>query len=311
MRLPGPVLLACLAVAALVLPGRAGLAQVQPPSFRSAIDLVSLNITVTDGSGRYATDLDILDFSVFEDGVHQDLTFFNRANLPIALSLLLDTSSSMEERLETAQEAAIGFARQLRPQDLAEVVDFDSRVEVLQAYTNDRQQLERAIRRTVAGGSTSLYNAVYIALKGFQKVRARQTDEIRRQALVVLSDGEDTSSLVGFDEVLDLAKRSETAIFCIGLQSHDTSSSRGFREATFALRQLATQTGGRAFFIDDVKELSNVYQQISDELSSQYTVGYTSKNVRRDGTWRRIIVRVERQGLAVRTKQGYYAPTGP
>ena len=309
MRLPGPVLLACLAVAALELPGRAGLAQ--PPSFRSAIDLVSLNITVTDGSGRYATDLDILDFSVFEDGVHQDVTFFNRTNLPIALSLLIDTSSSMEERLETAQEAAIGFSRQLRPQDLAEVVDFDSRVEVLQAYTNDRQQIERAIRRTVAGGSTSLYNAVYIALKGFQKVRARQTDEIRRQALIVLSDGEDTSSLVGFDEVLDLAKRSETAVFCIGLQSRDTSSSRGFREATFALRQLATQTGGRAFFIDDVKELSNVYQQISDELSSQYTVGYTSKNVRRDGTWRRIIVRVERQGLAVRAKQGYYAPTGP
>ena len=263
-------LLAFLVVTALGVQGHAGLAQGQAPSFRSAIDLVSLNITVTDGSSRYITDLNVEEFSVFEDGVHQDLTFFNRTNLPIALSLLLDTSSSMEERLGMAQEAAIGFARQLRPQDLAEVVDFDSRVEVRQEYTNDKQQLERAIRRTV-----------------------------------------DTSSLVGFDEVLDLAKRSETAIFCIGLQSHDASSSRGFREATFALRQLATQTGGRVFFIDDVKQLAGVYQQISDELSSQYTVGYTSKNPRRDGTWRRIIVRIERPGLTVRTKQGYYAPTGP
>jgi Ca-activated chloride channel family protein len=148
---------------------------------------------------------------------------------------------------------------------------------------------------------------VYISLKGFQKIKAKDTEEIRRQALVVLSDGEDTSSLVSFDELLDLARRSETAVFCIGLRSRE-SASRGFREATFALRQLANDTGGRAFFIDDVKELSGVYAQISDELSSQYTVGYTSKNNRRDGSWRRIVVRVDRPGATVRTKQGYYGP---
>jgi Ca-activated chloride channel family protein len=306
MRHAAPRLLVCL-LAALGLHGQATVAQDQP-LFRSAIDLVSLNITVTDGAGRYVTDLSAEDFSVFEDGAHQDVTLFNRTNLPIALSLLLDTSSSMEDRLGTAQEAAAGFVGQLRPQDLAEVVDFDSRVEVLQAYTSDKASLELAIRRTVAGGSTSLYNAVYISLKGFQSVRARQTDEIRRQALVVLSDGEDTSSLIDFDEVLDLAKRSETAIFCIGLQS-GSSSSQGFREATFALRQLATQTGGRVFFINEVKDLAGVYQQISDELSSQYTVGYSSKNSRLDGSWRRVVVRVTRPNLAVRTKQGYYAAT--
>lgn len=302
------LLVAGLAVALFLL-ARVGLAQDQAPSFRTAIDLVSLNITVTDAKGQYVTDLNAEDFQIFEDGVFQELTLFNRTNLPIALSLLLDTSSSMEERLVTAQEAAIGFANQLRPQDIAEVVDFDSRVEVLQTYTSDRQELEQAIRRTVAGGSTSLYNAVYISLKGFQRIRATQPDEVRRQALVLLSDGEDTSSLVSFDEVLDLAKRSETAIYCIGLQSRDSSSNRGFREATFALRQLANQTGGRVFFIDDTEELAGVYAQISDELSSQYTVGYVSKNTRRDGGWRRIIAQVERPKLIVRTKQGYYAPT--
>lgn len=308
------VLVAALVVA-LGLQTRAGLAQDQAedqaPSFRAAVDLVSLNITVMNGKGQYITDVNAEEFQVFEDGVYQDLTLFNRTDLPIALSLLLDTSSSMEDRLGTAQEAAVGFANQLRPQDLAEVVDFDSRVEVLQTYTSDREELERAIRRTIAGGSTSLYNAVYIALKGFQKVRSTptQADEIRRQAIVLLSDGEDTSSLVSFDEVLDLAKRSETAIYCIGLQSRDSSSNRGFREATFALRQLASQTGGRVFFIDDIDELAGVYGQISDELSSQYTVGYVSKNPRRDGSWRRIIVQVDRPKLAVRTKQGYYAPT--
>jgi Ca-activated chloride channel family protein len=148
---------------------------------------------------------------------------------------------------------------------------------------------------------------VYISLKGFQKIKAKDTEEIRRQALVVLSDGEDTSSLVSFDELLDLARRSETAVFCIGLQARE-SASRGFREASFALRQLANDTGGRAFFINDVKELAGVYTQIADELSSQYTVGYTSKNNRRDGGWRRIVVRVDRPGTTVRTKQGYYGP---
>jgi Ca-activated chloride channel family protein len=278
------------------------------PSFKAAVDLVSLNITVSDTtSSRYVTDLNAENFSVYEDGVYQDLTLFNKTRLPIALSLLIDTSSSMEDRLSVAQEAAIGFAKQIRPQDLAEVIDFDSRVDVIQPYTSDRAALERAIRQTVSGGSTSLYNAVYISLKGFQKIKAKDTEEIRRQALVVLSDGEDTSSLVSFDELLDLARRSETAVFCIGLRSRE-SASRGFREATFALRQLSNDTGGRAFFIDDIKELSGVYAQISDELSSQYTVGYTSKNNRRDGSWRRIVVRVDRPGTTVRTKQGYYGP---
>src|SRR5262249_42795798 len=146
------------------------------------------------------------DFSVFEDGVKQEVTFFTRSNLPIALSLLVDTSASMETKLPTAQEAAIGFVRKLRTQDLAEVVDFDNRVNVLQTFTSNAPELEQAIRKTSAGGSTSLYNAIYIALKDLKKVVAKNVDEIRRQAIIVLSDGEDTSSLLPFEEVLDLAK---------------------------------------------------------------------------------------------------------
>jgi Ca-activated chloride channel family protein len=280
------------------------------PSFRSAIDLVSLNVTVTDGTARYVTDLAAEDFNVFEDGVKQEVTFFNRTNLPIALALLLDTSASMESKLGTAQEAAIGFAKKLRPQDLAEVIDFDSRVVVLQPFTNGIGDLEQAIKKTSAGGSTSLYNAVYIALKDLKKVVAKNVEEIRRQAIVVLSDGEDTSSLLPFEEVLDLAKRSETAIYCIGLRSEGPStSSRGFKEAEFVLRQFAQETGARSFFPNQISELGGVYGQISDELSSQYTVGYSSRNPKRDGSWRRLVVRVNRPNLTARTKQGYFAPT--
>jgi Ca-activated chloride channel family protein len=279
------------------------------PSFRTGVELVSLNVTVMEGT-RYVTDLEQKDFNVFEDGVKQDVTFFNKTNLPIALALLLDTSASMDTKLPTAQEAAIGFARRLRAQDLAEVIDFDNRVTVLQNFTNGAQELETAIRRTSAGGSTSLYNAIYIALKDLKKVVAKNTEEIRRQAIVVLSDGEDTSSLLPFEEVLDLAKRSETAIYSIGLRDNDAGSgSKLFKEAEFVLRQFSQQTGGRAFFPNQLAELNGIYSQISDELSSQYTVGYTSKNPRRDGAWRRVVVQTARANTATRTKQGYFGPT--
>jgi Ca-activated chloride channel family protein len=283
----------------------------QGPSFRAGIDVVSLNVIVSDGASHYVTDLTKDDFNVFEDGVKQDVTFFTRTNLPIALALLLDTSASMDTKLPTAQEAAIGFAKRLRPQDLAEVIDFDSRAVVLQEFTNNSSLLEQAIRKTSAGGSTSLYNAVYIALKDLKKVIAKNTEEIRRQAIVVLSDGEDTSSLLPFEEVLDLSKRSETAIYCIGLRSNEgpSTSTKGFKEAEFVLRQFAQETGGRAFFPNQVSELSSVYGQIADELSSQYTVGYTSRNAKRDGAWRRVVVRVNRENVSARTKLGYFGPS--
>jgi Ca-activated chloride channel family protein len=127
----------------------------------------------------------------------------------------------------------------------------------------------------------------------------------------VLSDGEDTSSLLPFEEVLDLAKRSETAIYAIGLRTPDGpgSTTKGFKEAEFVLRQFAQETGGRAFFPSQVADLSAIYGQISDELSSQYTVGYTSRNTRRDGSWRRVVVRTTRPKLSARSKLGYFAPT--
>ena len=283
--------------------------QPDQPAFRTGIDLVSLNVTVTDGDNRYVTDIEQASFQLYEDGALQDIAFFTRTQLPIALALLMDTSASMTEKMSTAQQAAIGFAERLRDEDQASVIDFDSRVDILQGFTNSIAELKAAIRRTSAGGSTSLYNAIYISLKELGKVGATTVDELRRQAIVMLSDGEDTSSLVEFDEVLELAKRSDTVIYSIGLRSRDIRTRRGFREADFVLRQLAQETGGRAFFPEQAEDLPAIYQRISDELSSQYTLGYISKNPLQDGRWRRIVVRVDRPNVAARTKQGYYAPS--
>lgn len=277
------------------------------PAFRAGVDVVSLNVTVSDLDGRFITNLDQTNFQVYEDGVQQNVTFFTRTQLPIALAMLIDTSASMDEKMATAQEAAIGFSQRLRPEDLVEIVDFDSRVNILQTFTNDAVKLEQAIQQTSAGGSTSLYNAIYISLRELSKAPLRRAD-VRREAIIVLSDGEDTSSLVTFDEVLEQAKRSETAIYSIGLQSDDSRSRVGFREADFVLRQLAQETGGRAFFPNEVDGLPKIYQEISDELSSQYSVGYISGNPLRNGQWRRIVVRVDRESVEARAKQGYYAP---
>lgn len=282
----------------------------QQPSFQAGIEIVSMNVTVTDSTGRYVTDLARERFSVFEDGTKQEIAFFNRTNQPIALSLLIDTSASMEDRMATAQEAAIGFARRLRPQDLGELIDFDRQVRVVQGFTNDPAALESAIRRSTAGGSTSLYNAIYISLKELKKGRAKTEQDVRRQAIVVFSDGEDTSSLVSYEQVLDLAKRSETVIYSIGLRSDSEIGSKRFKEADYVLRQLAQETGGRAFFPARIEDLAGTYAQIADELASQYMLGYVSTNTRRDGAWRSLALRVDREGVTARSKRGYFAPTG-
>jgi Ca-activated chloride channel family protein len=212
----------------------------------------------------------------------------------------------MDTKLETAQEAAIGFARRMRQGDVMEVVDFDSQVNILQPFTGDVAALERAIRQATVNGSTSLYNAIYISLKSLQKVRARKDIELRREAIVVLSDGDDTSSLVAYEEVLDLAKRSETVIYAIGLRQPDQGR-RDFKQAEFVLRQLSQETGGRVYYPGSLSDLPKIYEQIAQELASQYSIGYTSKNPLRNGAWRRISVKVLRPELVGRTRQGYFA----
>lgn len=278
--------------------------------FRGGIDVVSLNVTVTEGD-RLIPGLEQSMFGVYEDGVQQDISIFSREAQPIALSLLIDTSTSMEHKLPVAQEAAVGFAKRLTGSDAAQVIDFDSRVDILAPFTNDPVELEEAIRRTKVGGSTSLYNALYVALSELKRVRAASADQIRRQAIVILSDGEDTSSLIDYEDVLESSKRADVAVYAIGLRSKNDRPVRGFNEAEFVLRTLSQETGGRVFFVEDIAELPAVYQRIADELANQYTIAYTSKNQRRDGAWRAIVVKVDRPNTVARTKRGYFAPSIP
>jgi Ca-activated chloride channel family protein len=275
--------------------------------FRDRVDVVLLSVTVADREGRLLTNLDAEDFHVFEDGVLQTIQNFSREPQPIALSILIDTSASMDEKLGIAQRAATGFVRRLGEQDVAQIIDFDSRARIRQDFTHDVDALERAIGSTMAGGPTALYEALQVALNQLRLTRQQAGSEIRRQAVVVLSDGEDTRSLIDYVEVIDLSKRSEVVVYAIGLRTQ-VLTRRGYSEAESALRTMSSETGGVAYFVDDVTELERIYADIADELASQYMIGYISKNTARDGTWRKVSVTVEHPDAQARTRTGYYAP---
>jgi VWFA-related protein len=284
-------------------------ARQQAPVFGTGIEVINLSLSVTDGRNNFVTDLAQRDFAVFEDGIRQELTLFTHEDLPISMVLLVDTSASMEEKLKTAQDAAVRFTRTLRPQDLAQVVQFNERATPLQTFTNDLQALEKAIRMTEASGPTALHNALYVALKDLG--RDKRAAELRRRAIVILSDGEDTASLVTDDQVLELAKKSEINIYAISLRPQRTTDRQrqAFSQAEYLLNALTRETGGRAYFPASIGELDSVYDRIAEELRTLYSVGYVSSNLRRDGKWRRIVVRVpDRESLQIRHKLGYYAP---
>jgi Ca-activated chloride channel family protein len=290
----------------------AGLATAGPPAqqvFRAGTDVVLLNVSTLDAKGRAVGGLTRGDFLVFEDGLPQDITIFSHDPQPIALSLLLDTSVSMEPKLAVAQQAAIGFVDRLGPRDISQLIDFDTMARIAQPFTSDHQALQKAIRKTEAGGRTSLYDAVYIALDQLNRTPPPADNTARRQAIVLLSDGEDTSSHKEYDEVMDLSKRSDVIVFSIGLRTREDSAQGGWNEAEFVLRTLAQETGGHAFFIRDLTQLPAIYGQIADELNAQYTLGYRSKNQKHDGQWRKVAVQLPHGGAVALTKSGYFAPS--
>jgi Ca-activated chloride channel homolog len=283
----------------------------QGPTFGAEIEIINLNISVTDARNRYVTDLLGKDFAVYEDGIHQELSLFTHEDLPISLILMMDTSASMEEKMAQSQAAAIRFVRTMRAQDLAQVVQFNDRATTLQDFTSNQDALEASVKKTRSSGATALHNALYIALKDLQKEKKK--GGLRRRAIVLLSDGEDTASLITDDQVLDLARKTEISIYPIGLRSERIQDRErlSFSQAEHLLTALAQESGGQVFFPNSLSELDSVYGRIAEELRTQYSLGYVSSNKHRDGKWRRIVVRTPtRADLQIRHKLGYYAPAG-
>ena len=306
MRAGGGAILACTLAAA-----HGGLLSAQTPPaamYRARTDLVVLQVAVTDARHRYVSGLRAEDFAVYEDGAPQEVVVFASAAAPLDVMLLMDPSGSMGGRLAVAQRAAVDLLARLREGDRAGLVVFNTAAEFAHPLSEDRDRVAAAVLGTTAGGSTALYEAVYLALKAL--ARAQQSAAVRRQALVVLSDGSDNFSHVPFEYVLEAAGAGDVTIFTILLGSPTVGYPLGSHPrwvdaaARFEMRRLAEDTGGRMFVASGPNELAHVYEQIGSELREQYWLAYAPATVHPG--FRRVSVRVRQPaGLQARTRAGY------
>jgi VWFA-related protein len=270
-----------------------------------SVDTVSLAVSVLDGEGRLVQGLPAENFQIFEDGVEQEVQFFAAGELPLRMVILIDTSGSMQQKLEFAQEAAVRFVRSLKPGDEVQVVEFNDRVLTLAEFTADFDLVEGAIRATSATGATSLYNAMYTSLKDLHRDRPEELD---RRALVVLSDGNDTKSIVPFEDVKEQARKSSVVIYAISLRANEDDLKKDkYRNAKYELDVLARESGGVSYAPSKLGDLAGVYEQIATELKTQYSLGYVSTNSATDGAWRRLQVISKAPETEIRTRPGYFA----
>ena len=254
------------------------------------VNRVVLWVSATDKDGNFITDLAREDFRVFEDDHEQKLIDFYVETRAITMAILIDASGSMRDTIKEVHRAAGAFVDTLRDIDRALVIDFDDNVFLIQELTGDRAALREAITSTEPMGATSLYDALHASYRKIGSIEGRK-------AVILLSDGEDTSSLFSYKRVLDEAKSSNTMIYAIGVGSPDKG----------VLNEFAQVTGGKAFFVDKADELSAVYQRIADELRNQYYLTYSTSNEDWDGHWIKIRVDNLRQGIKVRSRSGYFA----
>ena len=270
------------------------------------VDLVNVLFTVTDRRSKLVTDLEEQNLKIFEDNKLQMITNFTReTDLPLTIAMLIDTSTSIRDRFKFEQEAAISFLfNTLRPKkDKALLITFDSAIELAQDYTDNPEVLSKAIRQVQPGGGTKMFDAVFLACQ--EKLKA----ETGRKILIVISDGDDNLSLKSLNGTLEMAQKSDVTIYTI------STNSSGFYgiaapKADKVLKQLAEDTGGRAFFPFKAEDLSKSFQHISAELRSQYSLAYRSSNPARDGSFRSIKIETDRKNLIVKSRKGYYAAHG-
>ncbi|MCU1244294.1 MAG: von Willebrand factor, type [Acidobacteria bacterium] len=260
------------------------------------VDLVELPVRVSGAVGEPLVDLQEREFHVTEDGKPQKVTSFNFASkLPISVGLLIDHSGSMEKRMEATRAAATGFLKKvIKAQDRAFVAGFSFDATKLAPFVSDVASLEAQVENIPkAGGGTSLYDAIVTGLYRFRGAQGRK-------ALIILTDGEDTTSRIPYDDMLAYTRSARVPLYFIGIGLGISDFSGSAK-----MKSLAAETGGLAYFIKDVKQLSDTYDRLEKDLRSQYLIAYNTQSTRTDHTYRMIEVKVDRPGATVRTIRGY------
>jgi Ca-activated chloride channel family protein len=277
-------------------------------TIRVNVELVLVNVTVTDPYGRLVTGLEAENFRVFEDKVEQEAVHFSGEDVPISIGVIFDMSGSMSNKVDKARLAAVQFFRTANPADEFFLVNFNDRAQLASWFTTSVEELQTRLMFTAAKGRTALFDAIYLGLS--QMKGARQA----KRALLIVSDGGDNHSRYTERDIRDFVKESDVQLYAICL--HDPMASRRTPEELSGptlLSELAEQTGGRAFTVENLSDLPDIASKISMELRNQYVLAYKPSNGVRDGKWRKIKVKVvPAKGLPplnIYARSGYYAPS--
>jgi Ca-activated chloride channel homolog len=270
--------------------------------------LVLINVTVTDPLNRFVTGLEKDHFRLFEDKVEQSISEFSSEDAPISIGLVFDTSGSMGPKLQKSRQAAAEFFKTANPADEFFLVQFNDRPELAVPFTTDTDKIQSALTFTQSKGRTALLDSVYLAMHEMKKAKNP------RKALLIISDGGDNSSRYTETEIKNAVREADVQIFAIGIFESMGGRGRTAEEAAGPglLNDLAEQTGGRPYAVENVAELPDIAAKIGIELRNEYILGYTPKNGERDGKYRRVQVKLNQPRglppLKAFFRLGYYAP---
>jgi Ca-activated chloride channel homolog len=283
--------------------------QIHVTPLQVSVDMVIVNVTVTDPYDRIVTGLEQDNFEVFDDKVAQKIVSFSTEDAPISVGLIFDSSGSMSDKIEKSKQAALQFFKTSNPQDEFMLIHFNERPNLISGFTSKFENLQDRMVFVKAGGKTALLDAIYLGLSEMKKATTN------RRALLVISDGGDNHSRYTENDIKRAVKESDVQIYCVGVFEPLASRARTPEEAggPNLLSELADISGGRLFSVEDAGELPDIAEKISIELRNQYVIGYKPSNLVRDGRWRRIKVKLNPPRglppLQVYARTGYYAPT--
>jgi VWFA-related protein len=297
------ILTGLLAAAALLAQQATAPADEKPPVFRLDTRIVVCHTTVIDKTGHLVTTLPQSAFTVFENKVKQDIRRFKREDVPVSLGLVIDNSGSMRNKVTQVRAAALALVKESNHQDETFVVNFNDSAFLDnpkdKPFTNDMKELEAALAKIDTRGGTAMRDAIQMSI---DHLKGGHRD---KKVLVVITDGNDNSSVNTMETILKNAHRSDVLIYGVGLLSEEEH--REAARARKALNDLAEATGGKTFFPKEVLEVDSIARQVARDIRSQYVIEYSPANFKMDGSFRSIKITAKAPGTTVRTRSGYYA----
>lgn len=291
-----------------------------------SVNQIFLSVTARSGSGGFAQDLKREEFRIYEDGIEQEIVNFSTGQTPVRVALLVDASGSTHFSQAYIRRAAYSFAQSLSPEDKVAVITFSGgNPRLILDWSNDLERLDLKLRSIWAKGKTALNDALYVTYDDLFR------DLTDKKAVILLTDGVDSSSMVSQREVLNLAQRSEATAYVVSLlEQYKAFAARQratyqaqlrrvpqsltvqfIRESEAFLKKLTFDSGGRLFPASSANSLNDIYEEVAQEIKNQYYISYVPSNSRRDGKWRKVEIEVDRLGIVVRTRPGYFADLDP